>query len=290
MDGAPARPPPRRRRRRRRDAADRDPLDDRPRPRHGRGSPTTERAMPQPMATEAPTAAALRQGAGRAQGAPRGAPRGRPARPRRPRLRRGLQPLGRDRPTGAASPTSSCRPTSGLARCDHPARAPPRSATSAASRRASRSSSLEKCVGCMACVSACPDTAILGDRPARVAGSSRDRRRSPRREPDPALAADDGHVPLRPHHRSTARCPPAQGPRARPRSASSSTRSTARAAPSASRSAHALGHDALVMIDKVAAEAERREHARALRARHALLPVPAADARSSTATRRRWPT
>ena len=40
--------------------------------------------------------------------------------------------------------------------------APARCATSATSRPTSRSSSRENCVGCMDCVTQCPDTAILG--------------------------------------------------------------------------------------------------------------------------------
>ena len=64
-------------------------------------------------------------------------------------------------PSEPASPAASSRP------------APPRRATSAAWRRGSPSSSLDACVGCMACVNACPDTAILGIvQPASVVDSA----------------------------------------------------------------------------------------------------------------------
>ena len=92
----------------------------------------------------------------------------------------------------------------------------------------------EACVGCMSCVSACPDTAILGvalpetDVDTAIgdfaAGTA-----------DPALAAERP-AGTSPTPRNTPRCPRSRASRP-PSSASSSIRSTARAVPSASRSA-----------------------------------------------------
>src|SRR5450759_3369086 len=88
----------------------------------------------------------------------------------------------------------------------------------------------EKCVGCMACVSACPDSAIMATAQpkgslAKAIGSfaASNRTRSwPSRPP--------GRTSSTPP--STAMCPPRRASRG-PTSASSLTRPTARAAPSA---------------------------------------------------------
>ena len=115
----------------------------------------------------------------------------------------------------------------------------------------------------MACVNACPDTAILA-----IALPESEL------EPPASAAFADGEPsrPRRHHHRCALRAHPevrrgAGTPAASSRrpSGSSSTPSTARAAPSASTVCHALGYDALHMIDKVAARGgpsgERRSSA-----------------------------
>ena len=239
-----------------------------------------------------PDAIAAGQGRRRAEGAPRDAASrrracrsstcdayvedfGRSVVPGLPSRRRRRGAAGRRRPR----PQRSSRP------------ARRRRATSAASRRASREFLLEQCVGCMACVSACPDTAILAMRRAGVARSQpRDRRRSPPSQPEPAVAATDRPRALRRDPEVRRRAGAQARPRARRVRASSSTRSTARAARECVEVCAALGHDALVMIDKVADEPTRREHARALRARHARSSARCRRRRPSTATRRRWPT
>ena len=155
---------------------------------------------------------------------------------------------------------------------------PPRRATSAGSRRASPSS-------CSTSASAAwPASRPAPTRPSSP-GSCRRRRfaraspRSPpasRTRPSRAATADGRHFARTTEVRRRAG---AQGPRTRLRSGSSSTRSTARAAPSASRSARRSGHDALVMIDKVADGAGGRatveRYARDMR----VLPLAAADPR-----------
>ena len=93
------------------------------------------------------------------------------------------------------------------------------------------------CVGCMACVSACPDTRDPGARscpsPSWTPAIERVRRRPAR---SASAARDDLRAALRRARRSTRTCPRGRAS-SRRRSASSSTRSTARAAASASRSA-----------------------------------------------------
>ena len=192
-------------------------------------------------------------------------------------LRRRLQPRRRGRvpartrrrrparPT-AASRAASSRRDGGDARLQRPRAAHP------------RCSSARRCVGCMTCVNACPDTAILGialpeSAPSRT-GIGRLRRR---RAGSPVRAA----ATATPHFADDAevrRGPGATRPRAgglrhlRRPDALQGLRA------SASRCARALGYDALRMIDKVGDDRDRRVDARALRARHA---------RSSARCRRR---
>ena len=117
--------------------------------------------------------------------------------------------------------------------------------------------------------------------PTRTVGVRGGRRR--------ARAGQAGHrLAFRRTRRSTRSSRSARA-RSRRRSASSSTRSTARAAPSASRSATRLGHDALVMIDKVADEGAGESRSSATAATCAS-SARCRRPRSSTATRRRWPT
>ncbi len=186
-------------------------------------------------------------------GAPGDASATRAADPRHPRVRRGLQPHRRpglparrrrpraagrrrprpehhpaghrrgprlQRPRRRASPSSSPRSASAA----WPASAPAPTPRSSASPSRSRSSAGR----------------IGGVRRRRVR-----RRPQPRRPPDAHFA----------HTQKYAEVPARKRPRAAPPSGSSSTRSTARAAPSASSVCAALGHDALLMIDKVDARA-----------------------------------
>ena len=133
--------------------------------------------------------------------------------------------------------------------------------------------------------------------PTRRSSASRSRHRSlepaiagVRRRPARPDVERDLAGALRPDARSTRDVPARRRHRARGRSGSSSTRRTARAAANASRSAHALGYDALRMIDKVAGEPTAATRRRALRPRRALLPHRCRRRRPSTATRRRSPT
>ena len=97
----------------------------------------------------------------------------------------------------------------------------------------------EKCVGCMACVSACPDTAILGvvvpapELEVRLETFAAAGMAPPSSRPQPL-------APTSSTPRSTARSRRARVTIAAS-SGSSSTRSTARAAPSASRSVRRSG-------------------------------------------------
>ena len=93
----------------------------------------------------------------------------------------------------------------------------------------------EACVGCMACVSACPDTAILATAQPRAALEARIAEFAAA-QTDPAATARRSARPVRRRPRSTPSCPSGAAS-SRHSSASSSTRPTARAAPSASRSA-----------------------------------------------------
>ena len=148
---------------------------------------------------------------------------------------------------------------------------------------------LEQCVGCMACVSACPDTAILGRRRAGDAVSSAlaDVRR--RRSRQPAVATATARGALRPTPRSTATC----------RRGTASSRGAfgifvdpvhCKGCAECVEVCAALGHDALVMIDKVAeeprGESDRSSATRATCASSARCR----RRRPSTATRRHWPT
>ena len=129
----------------------------------------------------------------------------------------------------------------------------------------------ERCVGCMACVTTCPDTAILGvAQPASVLEP-----RSPDSPPGPRTRARlcGAHF-ARP--RSTATVP-LGGATSRRSSGSSSTRRTARAVASASRSATRSA------TTRWRWSTRRRQPPaasprRALRARLQLLPQPAGDA------------
>ncbi len=192
------------------------------------------------------------------------------------------------RRTARASPTRSCRPTSAWpGASSRPG--PRRPATSAGSRRASRELIAERCVGCMACVSACPDSAILAiaipesDLDERIVVVRRGRGRS--RAGDATRRARTSST-----RRSTARSRRKRGLEPAQLRHLRRARSTARAARSASRSAPRSATTPCVMIDKrprdAPGETARSSATRATCASSARCR----RRRPSTATRRPSPT
>ena len=135
---------------------------------------------------------------------------------------------------------------------------------------------LEACVGCMTCVNACPDTAILGIAQPEPGRRLVDRGVRGHGEPDPAAAADG----LRAHFAHTHEVRRRPGP-SRPRAGDVRDLRGSRPLQGlrrVRRGLRALGYDALRDDRQASRRAAARENARALRARHALLPVAAADA------------
>ena len=130
----------------------------------------------------------------------------------------------------------------------------------------------ERCVGCMACVSACPDTAILGDRRAGDPAGRADRRlrgRAARSRP----GGTHGSGSLRPHPQVRRRA--GQG-----RPGAGAVRHLRGADPlqglrRVCRCLHRAGTRRPVHAGQGRRRARRGVDARPRRPRHALLPIPA---------------
>ena len=146
----------------------------------------------------------------------------------------------------------------------------------------------ERCVGCMACVSACPDSAILGIVvPQSAAGrADLDLRRSA--SPSPTWRARR-RATTSSTHRSTARCRHGAAS-SRRRSGSSSSPLHCKGCAECVDVCTALGHDALFMTDKTDTDAERRDRARPSARATCASFARCRRRRPSTGTRRRSPT
>ncbi len=144
----------------------------------------------------------------------------------------------------------------------------------------------EACVGCMACVNACPDTAILATvQPRAALAEAIDAFADS--QPEPAADARRYQRAVR-HHAEVRGRARATRALSRPSSASSSTPVTARDAANVSRSAPTSAMTPWKWSTSSPRPPSRQSTVDRYRARMSFFQLVAADADLSTATRRRW--